>query len=147
MNSWLSNAWRQKGRSPKKKLPPPPKLTPSDWTPLCCDAFQTLKSDLANSVTLAHPDFNEPFILAVDASFDGMGAVLSQVPPGETTARPVAFASKTLSKSQLNYPAHRLEFLALKWAVCDKFGHWLKGRHFTAWTDNNPLTYTLTKPS
>ena len=32
----------------------------------------------------------------------------------------------------------------LKWAVCDKFGHWLKGKHFTAWTDI--LSYILTKP-
>lgn len=46
----------------------------------------------------------------------------------------------------MDYPAHRLEFLALKWAVCDKFSHWLKGRHFTAWSDNNTLTYILTKP-
>ncbi len=51
-----------------------------------------------------------------------------------------------LSQSQLNYPAHRLEFLALKWAVCDKFSYWLKGRSFTGWTDNNPLTYIFTKP-
>lgn len=33
----------------------------------------------------------------------------------------------------------RLEFLTRKWAI-------LKGCHFTAWTDNNPLTYILTKP-
>ena len=46
----------------------------------------------------------------------------------------------------MNYPTHRLEFLALKWAVCDKFSHWLKAKHFTAWTDNNPLSYILTKP-
>ncbi len=122
------------------------KLSPEDWTSECRTAFETLKQDLLHSVTLAHPDFIHPFILSVDASFDGIGAVLSQVPPGEKIARPVAFASKTLSKSQMNYPAHRLEFLALKWAVCDKFSHWLKGRHFTAWSDNNPLTYILTKP-
>ncbi|KAJ8355217.1 hypothetical protein AAFF_G00085090 [Aldrovandia affinis] len=97
-------------------------------------------------VTLAHPDFGKPFILAVDASFDGIGAVISQLQPGEKIARPVAFASRTLSRAQLNYPAHRLEFLALKWAICDKFSHWLKGVHFTAWSDNNPLTYILTKP-
>lgn len=122
------------------------KLSPTDWTDICQKAFDTLKEDLLASVTLAHPDFDRDFILAVDASFDGLGAVLSQIPEGSTMARPVAFASKTLSRSQLNYPAHRLEFLALKWAICDKFHYWLKGRHFTAWTDNNPLTYILTKP-
>ncbi|KAI4883964.1 hypothetical protein NFI96_008254, partial [Prochilodus magdalenae] len=122
------------------------KLSPSDWSTECQEAFEILKHDIKTSVTLAHPNFSEPFILAVDASFDGIGAVLSQKTPAEKIARPVAFASKTLSKSQLNYPAHRLEFLALKWAVCDKFSHWLKGRHFVVWTDNNPLTYILTKP-
>lgn len=61
-------------------------------------------------------------------------------------ARPVAFASKSLSRAQRKYPAHRLEFLALKWSVCDKFSHWLKGHTFTVWTDNNPLTHIMTKP-
>lgn len=89
------------------------KLSPTDWTDECSESFRTLKHELVHSVTLAHPDFNAPFILAVDASFDGLGAVLSQLPPDGKIARPVAFASKTLSRSQLNYPAHRLEFLAL----------------------------------
>lgn len=75
-----------------------------------------------------------------------MGAVLSQIQDGESKARPIAFASKALTRAQTNYPAHRLEFLALKWSVCDKFSHWLKGHTFTVWTDNNPLTYILTKP-
>ena len=97
-------------------------------------------------MVLAHPDFDRPFILSTDASLDGLGAVLSQVPAGEERARPIAFASKSLSRSQANYPAHRLEFLALKWAVCDKFSHWLKGHRFTVWSDNNPLTSILTKP-
>ncbi|KAK3542754.1 hypothetical protein QTP70_001878, partial [Hemibagrus guttatus] len=90
--------------------------------------------------------FSQPFILSTDASLDGLGAVLSQVPEGETKARPIAFTSKALTRAQTKYPAHRLEFLALKWSVCDKFSHWLKGHNFTVWTDNNPLTYILTKP-
>lgn len=60
-------------------------------------------------------------------------------------ARPIAFAGKALSHSQARYLARRLEFLALKWGVCDKFSHWLKGHKFIIWTDNNPLTYILTK--
>lgn len=138
---------RKKGRASKPRLKKGyVRLSPADWNDECRNAFKLLKHELAHSVTLAHPDFDSPFILAVDASFDGLGAVLSQLPPDGKIARPVAFASKTLSCSQLNYPAHRLEFLALKWAVCDKFSHWLKGRSFTVWTDNNPLTYILTKP-
>lgn len=121
-------------------------LTPGDWTPACVEAFEDLKRVLMTSVILAHPNFSKPFILCADASLDGLGAVLSQVPEGEEKARPTAFISKSLSWSQANYPAHRLEFLALKWAVCNKFSHWLKGHTFTVWTDNNPLTYILTKP-
>ncbi|KAL0148047.1 hypothetical protein M9458_056662, partial [Cirrhinus mrigala] len=121
-------------------------LTPQDWTPDCDVAFEELKRALVDSVVLAHPDFERPFLLCTDASLDGLGAVLSQIPTGEDKARPIAFASKALNRSQTKYPAHRLEFLALKWAVCDKFSHWLKGHEFTVWTDNNPLTYIMTKP-
>lgn len=121
-------------------------LNPLDWTPDCDVAFEELKRSLVDSVVLAHPDFERPFLLSTDASLDGLGAVLSQISDGGDKARPIAFASKALNHSQKKYPAHRLEFLALKWAVCDKFSHWLKGHEFTVWTDNNPLTYILTKP-
>lgn len=122
------------------------KLSAADWTVECDLALQNLKNALLSNVVLAHPDFSKPFILSTDASTDGLGAVLSQVPPDGGRARPIAFASKTLNKAQSKYPAHRLEFLALKWAVCEKFSHWLKGHIFTAWTDNNPLSHILTKP-
>lgn len=122
------------------------KLSPSDWTQEHSKAFNQLKAALLSSVVLAHPDFNHPFILSTDASLDGLGAVLSQVPEGGNKARPITVASKSLSRAQAKYPDHLLEFLALKWAICDKFSHWLKGHSFTVWTDNNPLTYILTKP-
>ena len=122
------------------------KLRPSDWTNECDVALSNLKDSLLNCVVLSHPDFSQPLLLSIDASLDGLGAVLSQIPAGETKARPIAFASKTLSSSQRKYPAHRLEFLALKWSVCEKFSHWLRGHSFTVWTDNNPLTYIMTKP-
>ena len=122
------------------------KLKPVDWTEDCDAAFLSLKEKLLDCAVLTHPDFSKPLILSIDASLDGLGAVLSQVSEGESKARPIAFASKTLSGSQKRYPAHRLEFLALKWSVCEKFSHWLKGHSFTVWTDNNPLTYIMTKP-
>ena len=72
----------------------------------------------------------------------GLGAVLYQLQGDKK--RVIAYASRGLSKSEKNYSAHRLEFLALKWAVCEKFNDYLYGNKFTVFTDNNPLTYVLT---
>ena len=59
--------------------------------------------------------------------------------------RVIAYASRSVSKAESNYPAHKLEFLALKWAVCEKFHEYLYGsKSFEVFTDNNPLTYVLT---
>ena len=58
--------------------------------------------------------------------------------------RVIAYASRSLSKSEKNYAVHRLEFLALKWAITEKFTNYLYGGTFEVFTDNNPLTYILT---
>ena len=54
--------------------------------------------------------------------------------------RVIAYASRTLSKSERNYDAHKLEFLALKWSVTQRFHKYLYGGTFEVYTDNNPLT-------
>ena len=56
----------------------------------------------------------------------------------------IAYASQTLSKSERNFDAHKLEFLALKWSITERFHEYLYGRHFEVYTDNNLLTYILT---
>ena len=91
---------------------------------------------------LAYTDYSKPFLLNIDASGDGLGAVLYQEHNG--IEHVIAYASRGLRASECNYPAHKLEFLALKWAVCDKFSDYLYGSKFTVRTDNNPLTYVLT---
>nr|KAG5695899.1 hypothetical protein BaRGS_017337 [Batillaria attramentaria] len=35
----------------------------------------------------------------------------------------------------------KFEFLAMKWAITEKFRHYLIGAKFSGLTDNNPLTY------
>ena len=62
----------------------------------------------------------------------------------EGIKRVISYARRSLSKSEKNYPAHKLEFLALKWAVSEKFKDYLYGGKFEVFTDNNPLTYILT---
>lgn len=81
-------------------------------------------------------------MLHTDASGEGLGAALYQQQGGKL--RVIAYASRGLSKSEKNYPTHKLEYLALKWAVCDKFNDYLYGSEFVVLTDNNPLTYVLT---
>lgn len=84
------------------------KPTSSDWTQECRDAFSELKQALLERVILAHPDFSKPFLLSVDASSNGLSAVLSQVVVGGVVARLIASDSKSLNYAHSKYPAHRL---------------------------------------
>ena len=112
------------------------------WGPEQQEGFETLQKLCTESPILAYADFKAPFVLHTDASGDGLGAVLYQVQDGQK--RVIAYASRSLSKSERNYPVHKLEFLALKWAITDKFHEYLYGSEFQVFTDNNPLTYVLT---
>jgi len=96
---------------------------------------------LASPPILAYTDFSRPFELHTDASCKALGAVLYQENDG--CKRVIAYASKALTKAERNYSAFRLEFLALKWAVTEKFPDYLAGSHFSVLTDKNPLTYVL----
>lgn len=111
------------------------------WNESCTEAFHKIIHCLTHAPVLAFANPQRPYILHVDASLKGLGAVLYQEHP--EGLRPVAFASRKLSSSERNYPIHQLEFLSLKWAVVDKFHEYLYGARFTVRTDNNPLTYVL----
>ena len=115
------------------------------WSQIHEQAFQTLKNMLVAAPVLGYADFKQPFILETDASHQGLGAVLSQEQDG--ARRPIAFASrglKSTERNMSNYSAMKLEFLALKWAVTEKFREYLLGSTFTVYTDNNPLSYLKT---
>jgi hypothetical protein len=104
-------------------------------------AFELLKQKLTTVPILAYADYSLPFELHTDASLNGLGAVLYQVQHGKQ--RVIAYGSRGLKPSEANYPAHKLEFLALKWSVCEKFKDYLYGNHFSVFTDNNPLSYVI----
>ncbi|XP_076745452.1 retrovirus-related Pol polyprotein from transposon opus [Maylandia zebra] len=112
------------------------------WTPACQEAFESVIQSLTTAPVLAFADPQKPYILHTDASTTGLGAVLYQEQEGQL--RVIGYASRGLSRSENRYPAHKLEFLALKWSVTEKFSDYLYGNHFTVVTDSNPLTYILT---
>uniref|UniRef100_A0A3B1JWV6 Gypsy retrotransposon integrase-like protein 1 n=1 Tax=Astyanax mexicanus TaxID=7994 RepID=A0A3B1JWV6_ASTMX len=112
------------------------------WTAQCEQSFEALKARLVSAPVLAYADFSLPFILEIDASYSGLGAVLSQEHDG--AVRPVAYASRGLrppERNMDNYSSMKLEFLALKWAMTEKFREYLLGHKCVVYTDNNPLSY------
>ena len=93
---------------------------------------------------LVFPDFSLPFSLNIDACQKGLGAVLYQRQNNKDKV--ISFGSRTLKEAEQKYHLHsgKLEFLALKWAVTDKYSDYLSfGPPFTVFTDNNPLTYVM----
>lgn len=117
-----------------------PVTIPFEWGPEQQHAFDSLKELLIRAPVLAYPDPEKPYSLHVDACRKGLGAVLYQEVDGRM--HPVAYASRSLSGAEKNYTVHKLEFLALKWAITQKFQHYLYGvPQFTCYTDNNPLVY------
>ena len=119
------------------------KKAPVVWTSVCQEAFDQLKKLCTEAPVLAYPDFTKPFKLHIDACDKGLGAILYQ-DQADGKEKPISFASRSLNKVESNYPAHKLEFLALKWAVTNRFHEYLYGNDFAIYTDNNPLTYILT---
>ena len=114
-----------------------------EWTEECQIAFNKLKDLCTSTPILAYANYCKPFQLQTDASDLGLGAVLYQKDENNHQ-RVIAFASWSLSDAEKNYPAYKLEFLALKWAITDRFHEYLYGGQFDVYTDNNPLTYILT---
>ena len=105
--------------------------------------FDALKLALTTAPVLGYPDFNSEFILKTDASLRRLGAVWSQVDENGKV-HVIAYTSQTLrpyEKFMHNYSSAKLELLALKWAVTEKFSDYLLGSKFTVYTDNNPLAY------
>lgn len=74
---------------------------------------------------MAYPRFEDPFILHIDASEQGLGAVLYQRQDGKL--RVIGYGSRTLTPALKNYKLHsgKLEFLVLKWAVTERFRDYL----------------------
>ena len=119
------------------------KNKPVEWNERHQESFEALKKLCSECPVLAYADYSKPFVLHTDASTVGLGAVLYQKQE-DGKERVIAYASRTLNRAERNYDAHKLEFLALKWAVTDRFHEYLYGGTFDVFTDNNPLTYILT---
>ena len=86
-----------------------------EWTKQCKEAFQRSKSELMAGRVLVPYDMRK-LILACDASPIGVGTVISHV-MDDGQERPIAFASRTLTKSERNYSQIEKEALAIVFRI------------------------------
>ena len=106
------------------------------------EAFEELKQRLVTAPILKYPDFDKFFILATDASYHGFGATLSQL-DRDRKEHPVAYASKSLTKGEVNYGATELECAAIVWAI-EHFHKYLGTAKFVLVTDHSALKWLQT---
>ena len=100
------------------------------------EAFCLSKQLLCSADLLVYYDPAVPLQISCDASPTGIGAVLTHVfKDGE---RPIAYASRSLSKAEQNYSQLDREALAIAFAV-KKYHNYLCGREFSITTDHKPL--------
>ena len=91
-----------------------------EWTKEGWVAFKHLLHLCSQTPILAYANYQKPFKLHTDASKHGLGVVLYQK-QDDNMEHVIAYASRTLSKSERNYDTHKLEFLALKWSIMERF--------------------------
>lgn len=104
------------------------------WNQDANGSFEILKQAIINPPILQYPDFTKEFIVTIDASKHGVGAVLSQ------DDLPISFASKSYNEAAQKKSTIEQELLAIHFAV-KHFKPYLYGTHFQLQTDHKPLIY------
>lgn len=104
--------------------------------------FQHLKGRFCSAPILLIPDPERQFIVEVDTSDVGVGAVLSQRSAEDQKLHPCAFFSRRLSSADRNYDIGNRELLAVKLAL-EEWRHWLEGTKtpFIVWINHKNLEY------
>jgi hypothetical protein len=112
------------------------------WTEDCSTSMKNLQQALIQSPVLLMPDFTKPFVVQTDASYVGIGAVLSQYTKigDEMIDQPVCYESRSLRKAERNYAAYEIELLALVHAI-KKFRPFIMGSKFVVQTDHRALQW------
>ncbi|KAG1933640.1 retrotransposable element [Pimephales promelas] len=112
------------------------------WTQEAQTAFDRLKSLFSSAPILRTPDVSRQFIVEVDASEVGVGAILSQRSSSDEKVHPCAYFSHRLSPAERNYDVGNRELLAIRLAL-GEWRHWLEGSvvPFVVWTDHRNLEY------
>lgn len=142
----FANFYRRFIRDYSRVASPLTKLTsvkvPFVWSDEAEAVFVKLKGLFSSAPVLSHPDPTAQFVVEVDASDSGVGAVLSQRSTSDQKLHPCAFFSRRLTPAEKNYDVGNRELLAIVLAF-QEWRHWLEGstHPFVVWTDHKNLSY------
>lgn len=103
-----------------------------EWQQTHQEAFEKIKEMICEEVTLSYFDPRKDTTLQVDASLNGLGAVLMQ------DSKPIYFASRSLTDAEKRYANIERELLAVVFA-CEKFHMYVYRKQFTVESDHKPL--------
>ena len=112
------------------------------WNDDAENAFKKLKLAFTTDEILIYPDPDKEFTVETDASDFAVGCILSQISDKDNELHPVAFHSRSLSSSELNYTIYDKELLAIITAF-ETWRHHLEGAKFPIQiiTDHRNLLY------
>ena len=112
------------------------------WNSEADKAFEELKKRSISKPVLVNSDLSLPFVIEVDASEVGVGAILSKRSQHDNSLHPCVYFSRSLPPDEKNYDVGDRELLAIKLAL-EEWRHWLEGAEqlFVVWTDHKNLLY------
>ena len=108
------------------------------WNDDCQKAFNSLKGSLSGPDVMSLPRDHGKFYVDVDACDHAIGGVISQIQEGKE--RVIAYAKRTLNKSECNYCVTDKELLAIRYFL-EYFRHYLLGRDFVVRSDHKALKF------
>jgi len=109
------------------------------WTTACEESFQTLKTALMVTPTLAFANMQKPFHLSTDASATAIGYILSQIDDNGRDV-PLEFGGRALRPAETRFMVTEIEGLALVEAI-RHFRPYLVNNHFHIYTDHISLKW------
>ncbi|CAB0034242.1 unnamed protein product [Trichogramma brassicae] len=125
-----------------KKKPPLTELLKRrtlKWTAEAQQAFEETKHQFKGPLHLSRPSSEKNFVLQIDASALGMGAVLYQENK-DGHCNIIAYASAKFSETERRYHCNEQECFTIIWAI-KRFRHYLENAPFTLHTDSRTLTW------
>ena len=123
---------------------------PFEWTPICQESFELLKTSLMTELILKYPDPNYPYVLFADASKYAWACVLTQEKIHQTEGKevkilhPITYMSGLFCGSQINWACLTKEAYAIYMSI-KKLAYYLEDADITLRSDHLTLKKFLAK--